>query len=310
MIRSICLNPVIDKVYFIDHFTAGRLYRDNCPARYAGGKGVNVAKVLALLGEACAIYGFIGGDSGRRLEDEIISLGIQSKFIGIAGDTRTTINVIDKERNLETEILELGPAVAEEELQALIGQLTADIAPGDIVICSGAIINGAPPSIYKAIAAICVAKAAYCFLDTCGEAFHASLPGQYYFAKPNLKEFSEYLGLENKVDDRTIVAQAERLMAKGFENLMVSMGKSGALLVNHTVRLQASPPVISNQSSIGSGDASVAGYAAAINRGSDVEEAFCLSMACGVSNAMHREVGFIDLSEVNELKKRIELRHL
>ena len=310
MIRCICLNPVIDKVYFINNFTAGRLYRDNCPAVYAGGKGVNVAKVLALLGETCAIYGFIGGDSGKRLKNEITALGIQSKFIEIAGDTRTTVNIIDNQNNVETEILEFGPTVHEDELQRLLGQLQEDIAGDDIVICSGAIINGAAPSIYQTIDAICVAQAAHCFLDTYGEAFHSSLPGCYYFAKPNLKEFIEYLGIENKVDEDTLVTKAESLMAKGFENLMVSMGKSGALLINNAVKLRARPPVISNQSSIGSGDASVAGYAAAINRGSDIEEAFRLSMACGVSNAMHREVGFIDLSEVNELKKRMEVRHL
>jgi tagatose 6-phosphate kinase len=302
------LNPVIDRVYFINQFKAGQLYRDNRPAICTGGKGINVAKVLAQLGEACTVYGFIGGSSGERVKTEIILLGIQQKFIEIGGDTRTTINIIDHDQDIETEILEVGPTADDGAIQNLIGQLNRDIVSGDIVICSGAIIPGADLSIYQTISKICEAKQAFCFLDTFGETFQHSLPGHYYFAKPNWREFIEYTGMVfEEFDEDAIVKSAGKLIDHGLENLMISMGKNGAILINQTAMLRARLPVVSNQSSIGSGDASVAGFAVGIHRGWDIEESFCLSMACGISNAMHREVGFVDLQEVNELKSRIEL---
>ena len=308
MIRSICLNPVIDRVYFINQFKAGQLYRDNRPAICIGGKGVNVAKVLARLGETCTVYGFIGGSSGEKVKAETISLGILQKFINIDGDTRTTINIIDRDQGVETEILEAGPTADEGTVRNLIGQLNRDIVDGDIVICSGAIIPGTHPSIYQTISKICEEKQAFCFLDTFGETFHHSLPGRYYFAKPNLREFVDYTGMVfDEFDEDAVKKPAGKLIDLGLENLMISMGKNGAILINQTGMLKAALPVVSNQSSIGSGDASVAGFAAGINRGWGIEESFCLSMACGISNAMHREVGLIDLQEVNDLKNRIEL---
>jgi fructose-1-phosphate kinase PfkB-like protein len=128
MIRSICLNPVIDRVYFINQFQAGGLYRDNRPKFYSGGKGVNVAKVLAALGETCVIYGFIAGSAGQNLKADLVSRGIQSRLLEIPGDTRTTINIIDNEHHEETEILELGPTADEIALQSLLEQLTATLA--------------------------------------------------------------------------------------------------------------------------------------------------------------------------------------
>jgi tagatose 6-phosphate kinase len=307
MIRSICLNPVIDRVYFIDNFKAGHLYRDNRPAVYPGGKGINVAKVLALLGEECTIYGYIAGSFGKKLEADLLKMGIKSRLIEISGDTRMTINIIDNGKNGETEILEEGPTADQVAVKSLLAQLTADIVRDDIVICSGALINGAQLNIYQRISEICKAKQGYCFLDTYGEILHASLPGDYFLVKPNLKEFQDYLAIKNEVDDHIIVEAAQKMITNGFINLMISMGQKGAILVNREGVLKAAPPIISHQSTIGSGDASVAGFAAGINRGYKIETAFALAMACGVSNAMHREVGFVDLQEVNDLRSKVNI---
>jgi tagatose 6-phosphate kinase len=305
MIRSICLNPVIDRMYFINHFQAGNLYRENQPAVYSGGKGVNVAKVLAALGETCAIYGFIAGNPGKNLETDLVSRGIESRFIEIPGDTRTTINIIDNGQNAETEILELGPTADEASLQGLLEQLTADIARDDIVICSGAIINGVRPDIYHTISEICRAKQGYCFLDTYGEILRASIPGKYFFAKPNRRELLEYMALPDNAPAQQLVDSARQLLDNGFTNLMLSMGRGGAIFINRDTFLQAAPPVIGRQSTIGSGDAAVAGFAVGIHRGASVEEAFALAIACGTSNAMHRENGFVSRQEVDELKAKI-----
>jgi tagatose 6-phosphate kinase len=307
MIRSICLNPVIDRMYFINHFQSGNLYRDNQPRVYSGGKGVNVAKVVAALGEKCAIYGFVAGSSGNKLRSDLISQGIRSRFIEIPGETRTTINIIDREKTAETEILELGPAAGASDLNELLQRLKEDIVRDDIVICSGTIIPGAALTIYRTISQICDAKQGHCFIDTYGEILRASTPGNYFLAKPNLKEFMEHTGMKEFGDERTLVKAAGEMMAQGFTNIMISMGRQGALLLNRNQTLQATLPVVSHQSTVGSGDASVAGFATGISRGYGIHTAFALAMACGVSNAMHQEVGYIVPQEVEELMKAIRI---
>jgi tagatose 6-phosphate kinase len=113
------------------------------------------------------------------------------------------------------------------------------------------------------------------------------------------------LGLKGEVTEEKMVESARQLMTKGFTNLIISAGEKGALLVSREILLQATPPMIGHQSTIGSGDAMVGGFAAGINRGGSVEEAFVLAMACGVSNAMHKEVGFVDIKEIDELQQKI-----
>jgi tagatose 6-phosphate kinase len=307
MIRVLCFNPTIDRTYFIDNFRAGQLHRDNSPKIQPGGKGINVARVLTMLGEKCVLYGFIAGSAGDLVRKDILSYEIHSRLIQVEGETRSTINIIDKERALETEIKELGPKISEEKTVELISYLSEDLRGNDIVVCSGVIGNGMKPDIYNRVSRLCEDKAALCFIDASGESFAKSIPGKYYFTKPNLKEFLDYIGEETYLDDNEIRKFSDRLIQKGFENLMISKGSEGALLINKNKMISAIIPKVPVISTIGSGDASVAGFAAGVNRGYSFEDTFSLSMACGVSNAMHSEVGFVNLQEIKELIKGIKL---
>lgn len=307
MIRVLCLNPTIDRTYFINNFKAGGLHRDNSPKIQPGGKGINVARVLAKLGEKCVLYGFIAGSAGALVQKDILSHEIQSRLIEVEGETRSTINIIDRERSLETEIKELGPHISQRETEKLIEYLTNDLSKDDIVVCSGIAGNGMQPDIYRRISSICEMKNAICFLDASGNYFTASIPGRFYFTKPNLKEFLEYVGVNDYKGENELKTFAGSLLQKGFENLMISMGGEGAVLINRETMLKAIIPKVDVRSTIGSGDATMAGLVAGVNRGCSLEETFSLSMACGMSNAMHAEVGFVDLMDIKKLKNQIRI---
>ncbi|MBQ0070956.1 MAG: hypothetical protein KBS81_03740, partial [Spirochaetales bacterium] len=123
MIRVLCLNPTIDRNYYIDSFSTGSAFHGTRVESYAGGKGLNIVKVLRSLGDETVLYAFVGGYNGLRIENEVERLGSGARFFRHEGETRMTINIMDKVKGEETEIKESGeivsPRLEEEFLRTL-----------------------------------------------------------------------------------------------------------------------------------------------------------------------------------------------
>ena len=304
MIRAVCLNPVIDRLYYIDDFKAGVQFREISPDIFAGGKGVNIARVVSQLGEECELYVFLGGSAGQIIESDMEKYDVLIHAFRHSGETRTTINIIDNGNRRETEIKEPGVAVDKSLIDSFFTDLERTLSPDDIVVCSGIPLKGMDKAIYKEISILCESKKARCFIDASSVYLKAAFPSHYSFFKPNINELRDLFS-----DDSS---QADALMRKavssGAESVMVSTGKEGCLFMSSDGYFSASVPDEKVVSTIGSGDSSVAAFAVAKARGLDDKEAVRLAMAAGVSNAMHREVGFIDRDEVDELKKRVIIK--
>lgn len=307
MIRAVCLNPVIDRTYYIDWFTAGRQYKDNEPGECVGGKGVNVAKVCAQLGEPAAVYGFVGGTAGEKVRAEMVRCCSNVCLLEADGETRTTINVIDRCQNLETEILETGPSVAPAQAELLLRHLEKDLRQGDIVVCSGISIPGAPKDIYVQIGTMCEKSGAMCILDANGTTLRNAAEGRYYLCKPNQNELAELCGEAPTTDAAALCRMARRILPGRFEWLMVSMGAQGGLLVSETECCMAQVPDVPVMSTIGSGDSCVAGFCVGLSRGMSPREAFALGMACGVANSMSDAVAYVSPTDVRRLLSQIML---
>lgn len=307
MIRAICLNPAIDRTYYVDDFEAGYKYKDNRPRECAAGKGVNVAKVCAQLGEPAAIYGFVGGAAGKRVRGEMERCCRSVRLVEIEGETRTTINVIDRRRRRETEILEAGPRVTEEQVGTLLGRLEEDLGRGDIVVCSGISIGGAPRDIYVRISGMCRSVGAVCILDANGESMEEAAKGRYYLYKPNQNELAELCGVAPTTDPERLCRMARQVLPGRFSWIMVSMGDRGGLLVSGTECCLARVPEVPVMATIGSGDACVAGFCVGLAGGLAPRRAFALGMACGVVNSMNDEVACVPREQVYGLLDQITL---
>lgn len=305
MIRAICLNPVVDRVYSIDDFAAGSIYRGNNPAVYAGGKGVNVARVAALMGEPCALYGFIGGSTGAFIQREIARYSIESHLIEVSVDTRTTINIIDRDHGRETEIIEAGKAIGPNGEERFFAQCARDISAGDIVICSGILIPGMGEDTYKRVSQLCGERGAKCFLDTNSSDLRNALPASYQLCKPNERELRELFPQIGP--DDTAVDLAQRLMVLGVERVLLSRGEAGGMLLSENRVLKAGIPGIEVCSTIGSGDASIAGFAVGESRGLNPAECLKLAMACGMSNAASPDIGVVDRRMVAQYMEAISV---
>ncbi len=310
MIRVLCLNPVIDRMYYIDDFSEGVKFFEIKPDICIGGKGVNIARVMSIMGEPCELYGFIGGSTGELVREEMERYKITFKAFEVDGDTRTTINIIDGKKNLETEITEPGAKVDIEATNQFLAVLEADIQPGDMVICSGIPMTGMDENIYHSISKLCENNQCYCILDTTGIYLKKSIPGKYFFMKPNFEELAELFSKNCGQSEQSLLHYGKKLLNTGVENLLISTGETGGIFLNEDYVLKASIPKTEVVSTIGSGDSTVAGFCIGIQRKMPLADCVKLAMACGVCNAKFSKVGYVEKEIVESLYSQIEIEQL
>ena len=308
-IHVLCLNPAIDKLYVIDGFAAGEDYPGQKPTVRIGGKGVNAARVLSQLGADVHLYAMMGEESETSFRREM-ERRCRCTFIPVPGACRTTVNIIDRKNDRETVITESGPQVKDTHVQTLMAALEENVHAGEMVCCSGSIIDGAPEDIYARISRLALRKGARCALDCNAKTLPASLEGAcYVLGKPNERELCALLGEERTNSPEKIAALARRLTPP-YQALIVSMGEAGGMWIDEENALLARVPKIEVVSTVGSGDAAFAGALHALAEGMEPEAALRLSMACGAANALLGEVGSVRMEDVRAIERQIEIASL
>lgn len=310
MIHVLCLNPAIDKVYRIAGFSAGEDYPGQRPEVYAGGKGVNVARVLSQLGTRVHLYAFLGETGGEFIRREMASR-CDCTFLPVPGACRTTVNVIDSATGRETVITEAGPSASRADADALIGALGRRVAHGDIVCCSGSLPSGLPMDTYACVSRLCEQRGALCALDCNAATLPASIEGtRYALGKPNDRELCALLNVRRTQDADEIVALARRVMPP-YGALLVSMGAAGGVWVDAGgTAYRAEAPDVRVISTVGSGDACFAGALWALSQGWPADKALRLAMACGAANAMDARPGYVDGALRTRLMERVTVHRI
>jgi len=304
MIHVLCPNPAIDKLYAIDGFAAGEDYPGQRPSVRFGGKGVNVARVLSQLGADVHLYAFMGEESEMGFRREM-EKRCMCTFVTVPGACRTTVNIIDRKNGRETVITEAGPAVSGADVSRLLAALQENIREGDLAACSGSIIAGAPGDLYARVSRLAKERGACCALDCNAKALPLSLgDARYALGKPNERELCALLGKERTQEPEKIAQYARTLMPP-YDALLVSMGKAGGIWVNAHEAYLARVPDMPIVSTVGSGDAALAGALRAMEQEMAAEDALRLAMACGVANAMLGEVGSVRMEDVQGITKEM-----
>ena len=260
MITTVALNPALDKIYFVDGFEAGKMYRVREMIESAGGKGVNVARVAKTLGEDTVAIGFKGGAAGSWIEAQLKKLGVRTRFVEVKGETRTNNNIIDRNRNTETEILEMGPIISSVDMGRFLQIYKETLEYSKGVVLSGGLPQGIPVDYYKTLIEVAKLYKLPIILDASGEALSEGMKAKPYMIKPNLREL-ENLAKRNLTKTSDILEVCREIISLGIEVVTVSMGKEGAILVSDNKCIRAKAPAVTAINSIGSGDAMVAGLA-------------------------------------------------
>lgn len=303
MIYTITLNPSIDYVMFTDGFETGALNRAQTTYKFAGGKGINVSRVLKSLNTESTVLGFLGGFPGQFIKDKLQASNIQVDCVEVESDTR--INVKLKGMS-ETEINAPGPDINEENIQQLMNKLKG-LTSEDTVVIAGSIPYSVPSDIYAQIAELCDERQIKFVVDAEKELLNSVLPYKPVFIKPNIVELEEMFNTTLTTDD-AIYEAAKRLLHKGAQMVFVSMGGDGAMLVTEEQCLKATVPKGQVVNTVGSGDSTVAGMVAGLTNGLSLTSAFRQAIACGTATAFTEDLATNE--EIKEIIYQIQIEEL
>lgn len=290
---TVTLNPAIDRTVTIPNFAAGVVNRVETVRSNPGGKGVNVAASLADAGQCVAVTGFLGRENTASFEALFAEKGIADHFIRIAGQTRVGIKVVDPALSQTTDINFPGPTATPLDVETLGSQIAA-LDAGCFVL-AGSLPPGVDASIYQKLITALRARGRRVVLDASGEPLRRGLEARPHLFKPNIHELGELLGVSLHGEASAVTA-ARQLISVGIETVVVSMGKDGAVFVTANEAVTARPPDVEVRSTVGAGDAMVAGIIAAQARGLSLGECARLATAFSV-HALTRTSGTTPFSD-------------
>lgn len=281
MIYTITCNPALDCTVLLGELNQGTInFVDGC-VMTPGGKGVNVSRILTALHEPNTALGFVAGSNGRMLESALQKMGLDTSFIHLdEGQTRINVKLYG---TAETELNAPGPDVPAEAIGRLLHQLDhCGLQTGDFVCLCGSRASGMMVDAYRQIIA---GMGCRVVVDTTGEALLCALAEKPWLIKPNREELAALVGRELPTL-QDVIAAAEELQKKGAKNVLVSLGRDGALLCAEDGRRLYQPaPDGHVVGTVGAGDSLVAGFVAGYARTGDLGEALRLGVASGSATA-------------------------
>ena len=291
MIYTVTLNPAIDYIVRLDHVETGAVNRMASEDKFAGGKGINVSRVLKRLDIENTATGFIGGFTGRFIEDVLTSEAISTNFVTV---------------DQETEINGNGPEVTEAQLQELLSILSS-LTADDVVVFAGSAPSSLGNAVYKQLIAATRATGAQVVCDFEGQTLIDSLEFNPQLVKPNNHELGDIFGV-TLTELPEIERYAKEILAKGAQNVIISMAGDGALLVSPNGTYFAKPIKGEVKNSVGAGDSMVAGFTGKLATTGDVIEAFKWGVACGTATTFSDDLATADY--IKETYEKVEVEKL
>jgi tagatose 6-phosphate kinase len=313
MFLCLSLNPAVDRRLKMDQLQVGKVNRV-CQADEApGGKAAHVAMVLRTLGAAPLWLGFAGGTTGASLIEGLRQMGIRTEAVPMRGKTRTNLEILEAGERV-TEILEPGPEISSFELEQFQSTFESMLAGAEnlvTVILSGSLPPGVPQGYYAGLIRAARKLRARVFLDTSGEPLRLGLAADPDFVKPNQEEAESWSGrsIDGIHSAREVLKQ---LLEKGAAAGAISLGSDGLVWGSRAERetLVARIPKQSSPSCVGSGDATLAGFAFASEKGWSPQESVRIAAACGVANCIGEGPGRALAADIARLEQEIHIETL
>ncbi len=285
MIITVTLNPAQDKSVVIDNFGFDKVNRITEMRLDAGGKGINVSKVVKSLGGETLALGVLGGTIGGYIMHSMDEMNIRHDFVHVASETRTNLKIYDPTTKMYTDINEPGFELPAERLDEVETKLFYYAKPGDYVVFAGGAPSGVPnDTLYKWTKKL-KARNVSVIADLDGELLKNTVAARPFMIKPNLAELMRLCGLRD-TSIYTLVDVAKKLVAEGIRTVVVSLGSDGALFVNANEALYAKSPRAEAISTVGAGDAMTAALVYSLSCNHRWRDAIVLAMATATAKVM------------------------
>jgi len=325
VILTVTLNAAIDRTVAVPNFRLGHRHRAVESRTTAGGKGVNVARALKLLGRPVIATGLAGGPTGARIIERLAEESILNDFTRIEGESRTNLAVIDPTSGEQTEINERGPEVAADEIDRFVARLAYLAEGAEICVLAGSVPPSVDADVYATLVSALREHGVLTLLDADGDPMRGGLRAEPAVVAPNLLEAEGAVGHEfGDADDLSRGLSGLIEMGAGEaiitrENgcvAIVGEGENGAPLgrrageVPRGSRYEVEIEPLEAVSTVGSGDAFLAGYVAARYENASPRDCLAYGVACGAESTQHFGAGTVDRAEVEKLVPRVEVREL
>lgn len=309
MIVTLTLNASIDKAYHITGTVQPQtVMRVAACHNTAGGKGLNVARVIKLCGEAVVPSGLAGGHTGALLKQLTLSDGLPERFVSVQSETRCCINILD-EHNQSTEFLEPGELVTASEIAAFKQQFADICQDAEVVTMSGSVPQGVNTDIYQELVTQVKSWGKRVILDTSGALLKAGILAGPDMIKPNQEELGMLLG-RSVTTMAEVTAAAVELHKTGIAWVVVSLGSNGALLVCDEGMFHGIPPKIAAVNTVGCGDSMVAAFAVAMKRAYPPAESLKYAVAVSAANALSAETGNFKQEQLEMIDPQVRVMKL
>lgn len=299
-------NPAIDWTVPVPGFTPGTVNRAQHPHARPGGKGVNVAARLADYGCRVAVTGFLGRGNPAVFEELFHRKRMGDAFVRIDGETRVGIKITDAARQQTTDVNLPGPPTTGADVQALRDTVAGLAAPGRVFVLAGSLPPGVDPAFYAELTALLRAAGCIVALDTSGEPLRLGIGAAPHVAKPNVHELEALAGRPLGSFDEVVMA-AYGLVEAGVELAAVSMGAEGALFVRRGRVVLALPPAVRVRSTVGAGDAMVAGIVAGGLAGLDLGDVARLATAFSLDALTRDDPATVSRAAIDALRDMVSV---
>ncbi len=313
MIITVTLNPALDKTATIMPLVPGGLNRIQKSELDAGGKGINVSKLIATLGGKSLATGFVGGSTGDALLSMLDQLSLTHNFVQVQGSTRINLKLLDEQYGI-TEINDPGIAVTKADEGKLLEVLStyAEQNAQSLFVLAGSMHAGAEPDLYKKLTQSLKAKGAKVFVDADGEAFAQALEAAPDFVKPNKEELLSYFKKDSAqtVSTDELIALCKQLVqTKEVGIVALSLGHEGAIFVTAKQCLVAPALKVKASSTVGAGDSMVGAVAYAVEQGYDLEDTVRLAVAASAGAVTTEGTKAPTLELITTLREQVSFEY-
>lgn len=305
---TVTINPAIDQTILIPNFAAGTVNRVQSSRMDPGGKGINVASCLADFGQPVTAAGFLGAENDDLFRRLFAQKAIEDRCVRCDGATRIGVKISDLAQRKTTGINFPGPTPSAEHIAELFGVLRDLAADREWFVLSGSIPAGVPAGIYREMIGTLAGKKVV--LDTSGEGFRQAVTAGPWIIKPNVDELEELIDLPLTTPEAIVQAARQLMQSHGIATTVVSMGKEGAIFVEDQDTVWVMPGPADAKSTVGAGDAMVAGVVAGKIQGLALAECARLATAFSVAAIGKIGSGLPSVEAVQEAREKVVIRRL
>lgn len=307
MITTLTPNPSVDRTLLVEKIRFNEVIRTNDGRIDWGGRGFNVSRALRILREESRAIAWVGGSTGKMLEDGLTRLGVHTDLIWVDAETRSNTLILEDEGEWYVRVNEGGPAIPPEAIQAMLDKAAQLAKPNSIWVLAGSLPQAVPENFYAQLIELLNARGVRVFFDASDEPLRLGLQQAPFLVKPGVLEAEAYLGFTIKnYDDAKRAALA--FLRTGVKHVGLSLDDMGLLLATQHEMVLATPPRMPVKVATGASDAIMAGVVLGFFREMSLQDIARLGAAFGAATIQKGALSAVRQADVDAMLSRVEVR--